>query len=130
MARNRKNQGKAAPSKGQEVDIPEAEQWRIIQESGILKQIPKDPKTTKTADAADGEEDDLSPFAEEVLNSMMLIIPMSFMLLLMDVYVVLCSVLARVLMTRAHRLVHFQYGRQPEYLSIFLNRILPGVPSE
>ncbi|KAM5532426.1 hypothetical protein V8D89_013920 [Ganoderma adspersum] len=110
MARNHKNQSKAASSKGEAIDIPEAEQWRIIQESGILKQIPKDSKTPKTKDEADSEEDDLSPFAEEVLNSMMLIIPMSFMLFLMDV------------------LVHFQYGRHPEYFSIFLDRIAPGVP--
>ncbi|PIL36737.1 hypothetical protein GSI_00426 [Ganoderma sinense ZZ0214-1] len=110
MARNRKNQGKATSSKGEAVEIPEAEQWRIIQESGILKQIPEDSKTAKAEDGGDGEEDDLSPFAEEVLNSMMLIIPMSFMLLLMDI------------------LVHFQYGRQPEYLSLFLNRMLPSVP--
>ena len=86
MAR-RKNQGKASSSKGEPVDIPEAEQWRIIQESGILKQIPKDSKTTKAEDGVDDQGDDLSPFAEEVLNSMMLIIPMSFMLLLMDMYV-------------------------------------------
>lgn len=94
MARNRKNQSKAASSKGEAIDIPEAEQWRIIQESGILKQIPKDSKTSKTEGGADNEEDDLSPFAEEVLNSMMLIIPMSFMLFLMDVCVVFCPVLA------------------------------------
>ncbi|KAI1792949.1 hypothetical protein LXA43DRAFT_299987 [Ganoderma leucocontextum] len=110
MARNRKTQSKAASSNGEPVDIPEAEQWRIIQESGVLKQIAKVSKTTKAEDGVDDEEDGLSPFAEEVFNAMMLIIPMSFMLLLMDV------------------LVHFQYGRQPEYLSIFLNRMVPGVP--
>ena len=130
MARNRKSQSKAASSKADAIDIPEAEQWRIIQESGILKQIPKDSKAPKTEDGADGEEDDLSPFAEEVLNSMMLIIPMSFMLFLMDVCVVFCLVLACVFISERHRLVHFQYGRQPEYLSIFLDRIAPGVPSE
>ena len=96
MARNRKSQSKAASSKGDAIDIPEAEQWRIIQESGILKQIPKDSKAPKTEDGADGEEEDLSPFAEGVLNSMTLIIPMSFMLFLVDVCVVFCLVLASV----------------------------------
>ena len=93
MPRNRKNQSKTPSSKGEAIDIPEAEQWRIIRGSGILKQIPKDSKTSKAGDFADEEEDDLSPFAEEVFNSMMLVIPMSFMLLLMDMCVVLCLIM-------------------------------------
>ncbi|EJF63001.1 hypothetical protein DICSQDRAFT_83823 [Dichomitus squalens LYAD-421 SS1] len=110
MARNRKNHDRPTAKAGQTIDIPEHEQWRIIKESGVLKQIPQDPKSTTVDERAEDEEEGLSPFAEEVFNSMMLVIPMSFMLLLMEI------------------LVHFQYGRQPDYLAIFKDRMLASVP--
>ena len=90
MARNRKNHDKpAAAGKSSVVDISEEEQWRIINETGILKQVPREMKTNKPAPdtQVSDEEEGLSPSAEEVFNSIMLIIPMSFMLLLMEMYV-------------------------------------------
>ena len=96
MARNRKSgtrpsdvpSGNDAPL----LDIPESEQWRIIRESGILKQIPKEGQAAgATQGGADEEPEGLSPFAEEVFNAIMLIIPMSFMLLLMEMYVILSN---------------------------------------
>ncbi|KAH9943040.1 uncharacterized protein BXZ73DRAFT_87476 [Epithele typhae] len=92
------------------VDISESEQWRIIKESGILKQIPTAPDGTPRATEGSDEEGKLSPCAEELFNATMLIIPMSFMLLLMDI------------------LVHHQYGRRPDYWQIFTQRLVPGIP--
>ena len=74
-----------AEPKGPLVNIPEAEQWRIIKESGLLQRIEKEPPTASDAPhREEGEGDGLSPFAEEVFNAIMLIIPMSFMLLMME----------------------------------------------
>ncbi len=92
MARNRKNVSSA--KKQDTIDIPEDEQWRIINESGILKQIPREWNPSRPADqgqevtqGAEGDEEGLSPFAEEVFSAAMLTIPMSFMLLMMEMYV-------------------------------------------
>ena len=88
MARGRKNVSQA--KKKDAVDIPEDEQWRIINETGILKQIPREWNPSRPADqeqkATEGsdEEEGLSPFAEEVFSAAMLAIPMSFMLLMME----------------------------------------------
>ncbi|KAI0773844.1 hypothetical protein C8Q74DRAFT_1368392 [Fomes fomentarius] len=114
MARNRKNRaGATTGGKSSAVDISEEEQWRIINESGILKQVPRDQKPQIPIPDAqlseEEEEEGLSPFAEEVFNAMMLIIPMSFMLLMMEI------------------LVHYQYGRKPDTRDL-LDRMLPGVP--
>lgn len=91
MARNRKGNAKAvsnSENKEPLLNIPESEQWRIIRESGILKQVPKEDSTSNNAqNRADEESEGLSPFAEEMFNAIMLIIPMSFMLLLMEMYV-------------------------------------------
>ncbi|KAI0721907.1 hypothetical protein C8T65DRAFT_734892 [Cerioporus squamosus] len=114
MARNRKNV--SSEKKQDTVDIPEDEQWRIINETGILKQIPRDWNPSRPADqeqkateGAEEEEEGLSPFAEEVFSALMLIVPMSFMLLMMEI------------------LVHYQYGRKPEARDL-VDRMLPGVP--
>ena len=96
MARNRKSGTRPSdvPSRGGAplVDIPESEQWRIIRESGILKQVPKEGQAKDaTQDGAEESSEGLSPFAEEVFNAIMLIIPMSFMLLLMEMYAISLS---------------------------------------
>lgn len=70
------------------VDIPEDEQWRLIQESGVLNKVsdlhptgvpPKSPP--KVAVEEDGP---LTPFEEEMFRAVTLIIPFSFLLLLMN----------------------------------------------
>ena len=89
MVRNRKLNKQAVPeNRPPLVEIPESEQWRIINETGILKQIPVDTQPTGSTQSGEGEEGEgLSPFAEEMFNAIMLIIPMSFMLLLMEMCV-------------------------------------------
>lgn len=74
MARKNAKGVKESPSDQQE--ISEEEQWRIINETGLLKNFPSSPPT-KTA-----EEE--TPFAEEILNAMLLIAPFTFLLVMMD----------------------------------------------
>ena len=88
MSKNSKRPSRQkAPTTPQEplVDIPENEAWRIINETGILKQINEDKQTTPAA--VEDEEGKLSPLTEEIFNAINLIIPHSFLLLMMDMYV-------------------------------------------
>lgn len=71
------------------VEIPEDEQWRLIQESGVLNKVsdlhptgvvpPKSPP-----EVAVEEDGPLTPFEEEMFRAVTLIIPFSFLLLLMN----------------------------------------------
>ncbi|KAI0663013.1 hypothetical protein C8Q70DRAFT_485127 [Cubamyces menziesii] len=106
--RARQQAAASAASKTTAMDIPEEEQWRIIKQSGILEQI---PSTTPKGQTEENEEGDyeISPLADEIFRALYLAIPMSFMLLLMEI------------------LVHYQYGRKPSYDAL-RDRMLPGVP--
>ncbi|KAJ7507713.1 hypothetical protein B0H11DRAFT_2169432 [Mycena galericulata] len=56
------------------IDIPQEEQWRLINESGVLKKVepPSDPAL---------------PLGEELFNALLLITPCSFLLLLMEILI-------------------------------------------
>ncbi|KAL4241584.1 hypothetical protein ABKN59_000170 [Abortiporus biennis] len=114
MTRNRKQgsstkKPKSSSSSPQAplVDIPEAEQWRIIKDSGILNAV-RDPAESSKAKEEE-EEPIFSPLAEEVFSAIALIIPHSFLLLMMDI------------------LVHYQYGRKPLY-GVLAERMITSVP--
>ena len=83
--RARQQAAASAASKTTAMDIPEEEQWRIIKQSGILEQI---PSTTPKGQTEENEEGDyeISPLADEIFRALYLAIPMSFMLLLMEMY--------------------------------------------
>lgn len=77
MARkNAKNTKKTPPS---QPEISEEEQWRIINETGLLKQAQSSSRAARMQEG--GEE---TPFAEEILNAMLLIAPFTFLLIMMD----------------------------------------------
>ena len=61
------------------VELAEDEQWRLINESGILQKV-----STKEEDE---EEEEDYPLAEEIFSAVTLIVPFSFLLLMMDMYV-------------------------------------------
>lgn len=63
-------------------EITEEEQWRIINETGLLKQLPTPPRTSNVQ-----ESEEETPFAEEILNAMLLIAPFTFLLVMMDIAV-------------------------------------------
>jgi hypothetical protein len=75
----RKNAKSTKKSPANQPEISEEEQWRIINETGLLNQLPTFPHTTRTEEA---EEE--TPFAEEILNAMLLIAPFTFLLVMMD----------------------------------------------
>ncbi|KAI0676827.1 hypothetical protein C8Q78DRAFT_1073603 [Trametes maxima] len=108
-ARARQHAAAAAASKSTAVDIPEEEQWRIIKESGILDQLPSENKEKQGVSEDEDEDYEISPLADEIFRALYLVIPMSFMLLLMEI------------------LVHYQYGRKPPFDAL-RDRMLPGVP--
>ena len=78
MAKLKKRRPSQVPETDQKplVGITEADQWRIIKETGIL-----DRAQTSTAAA---EEQLLSPLTEEIFAALALIIPHSFLLLMME----------------------------------------------
>ncbi|KAH8999293.1 hypothetical protein EDB92DRAFT_1833448 [Lactarius akahatsu] len=94
------------------VQISEEEQLRLIEQTGILKEIPASGQRHEASSAtprADVDDDDDYPLAEEIFVATTLLIPMSFLLLMMYI------------------LVHFQYGQQPSW-DIITNRMLSSVP--
>lgn len=76
MARKNTKGTKKSPSP--QPEIPEQEQWRIINETGLLKQLPGSPRHVTQ------EEQEETPFAEEILNALLLIAPFTFLLVMMD----------------------------------------------
>ena len=72
-------------------DIPEDEQWRLIEQSGILKHVPRqevgsntDEDKTQHQEDTEDEESICSPLMEEIFNSILLIIPFTSLYIMMD----------------------------------------------
>ncbi|KAF9263490.1 hypothetical protein L218DRAFT_317058 [Marasmius fiardii PR-910] len=97
--REKSQKSESASPKG---EIPEDEQWRLIDQSGILKKIPQAPKQKTLL-----EEE--APFANEILDATMYIIPLSTLLLIMDI------------------LIHNQYNEYPP-LTEFAGRMASRFP--
>lgn len=92
MGRNRKERRqKLAEEKEEEeessdsggLELTEEEQWRLVNETGILKKLAAEPSRPAPR-PSDEDEEDVSPFAEEIFQTTCFAIPMSFMLLLME----------------------------------------------
>lgn len=78
-------------------DIPPEEQWRLVNDSGILDGL--DAKNTRILRRGDDEDTDSligddepleeasGDLADEVFHAILLIVPMSFIYILMDMYV-------------------------------------------
>jgi len=89
------------------IDITEDEQWRLINQSGIL-QNPALVQESRVESTEDVEEEEIS-LCDEIFNAVMLIIPFSSLLLLMEI------------------LIHQQYGKSAS-LEVLMDRMLSGVP--
>lgn len=87
MGKNKRPSKQKAAAEPQEplIDMSEQEQWRIINESGILNKITKDEQPV-AASVEEEEEGKLSPLTEEMFAAINLIIPHSFLLMMMDMY--------------------------------------------
>jgi hypothetical protein len=86
MAKRRK-EGTHAKQSPPLVQFSEEEQLRLIEQTGILKEIPvsgQKPEASSTIPQASVEEEEEEyPLAEEVFAATTLLIPMSFLLLMM-----------------------------------------------
>ncbi|KAL0570755.1 hypothetical protein V5O48_011198 [Marasmius crinis-equi] len=105
MNRRQRRQEKAAQqaeSTPAQTEIPEEEQWRLINDSGVLQKISQEPKQKTLL-----EEE--APLANEILDATMYIIPLVSLLLILDI------------------LIHNQYGIYPPLME-FAERMATGGP--
>jgi hypothetical protein len=79
-------QRKSQPEPG--LEIPEDEQWRLINSTGVLKQAV--PSTPAAADSEKGIS-----LADEIFNATLLITPFSFLLIMMEMCVVFSVLILR-----------------------------------
>ncbi|EDR12823.1 uncharacterized protein LACBIDRAFT_323583 [Laccaria bicolor S238N-H82] len=88
------------------IKLSEDEQWRLINQSGVLKSLSQEGDLSSPPISAD---DEATPLGDEVFNALLLIIPFSFLLLMMEI------------------LILHQYGKNAS-LSAIMDRMIPGVP--
>ena len=79
-----KKRVKATSSTSSNLDIPEDEQWRLINESGILKTASEAAMPVPLAQTSKTVS-----LAEEVADAFLYITPFSFLLLMMEMYIYL-----------------------------------------
>lgn len=113
------------------IEIDEEEQWRIINESGILNN-----PALKTGSLSPGqttavqEVNEEMTLGDEIFNALLLIIPFSSLLLLFEVYVFYNANTCP--MTRAKHyfcsLIRHQYGKRAS-MEVIMDRMVPGIPS-
>lgn len=88
MAKKRKQARTQQGADGE--SIPEEEQWRIIEQTGVLKNIPRKPSPQipqRTQSIDDSDDDYGISFCDELFNSALLVIPFSSLYIMMDMYV-------------------------------------------
>lgn len=67
------------------IEISDEEQWRLINESGVLKKISRSEQITPSSLA--NEEEENSTFGEQLLNTILYVVPFSFLLMMMEMCV-------------------------------------------
>lgn len=82
MAKTRKNAAKASPD-GAHDEIPEEEQWRLVRESGVLGKVAVDADA-KVSKSLEPDHDDTGGLAEEIFGATVIIMPMTFFLIMME----------------------------------------------
>jgi len=107
MPPRRRTAAKSKAQSSNNAEIPEDEQWRLIRESGLLQQIPQETQQETPVETDDDDEE--NSIFDEIFSAILLIIPFSFLLIMMEI------------------LVHQQYG-QPTSLKNMFDRLLSGVP--
>lgn len=81
MAKKRQTTQPAQPTPVQKplVEISEDEQWRLIEQTGVLRKISDTRKPVETADNVEP-----LPLADEIFNAIVFIMPLTFFLIMMD----------------------------------------------
>ncbi|KAG2135918.1 uncharacterized protein EDB93DRAFT_796751 [Suillus bovinus] len=103
MARKRQTT-ETTPEQKPLVEISEDEQWRLIEQTGVLRKISDTRKPGETTDDVER-----LPLADEIFNAVVFIMPLTFFLIMMDI------------------LIHQQYARQPTASEI-AGRLLTNFP--
>ncbi|TFL05684.1 hypothetical protein BDV98DRAFT_229973 [Pterulicium gracile] len=113
MPSKKKAGSKTAAAPTQPIEISEEEQWRLINESGILNQVPQgiSPSTLYPPSEAQvaAQSPPESSFCDEIFNAALLVIPFSSMFLLMEI------------------LIHQQYAKEVTVKSL-AERLGPAIP--
>ncbi len=79
------------------IQLSEEEQWRLINESGVLHQVAAAEGAPSSEGMKQSKEED-SPLAEEIFDAVVLIIPFTFLLVMMEMCVGLfCYLLPNIL---------------------------------
>ena len=113
-------------------EIPEDEQWRIIEQSGVLKNIPREEIDTQERPrvevASDVDDALCSPLCEEIFNAILFIFPFSSLYVMMDMYVLILFSDYLIHLPRSDSLAHRQYAQPNPPVRILGNLItnLPG----
>ena len=84
MAKTRKNATATPTAQEPLVDISEADQWRIIRESGVLNKVTSSAVPNSKEQEEENEEELLSPLTQEIFAAMALVIPFCSLLLVME----------------------------------------------
>ncbi|PBL02495.1 hypothetical protein ARMGADRAFT_891609, partial [Armillaria gallica] len=90
------------------IQLSEEEQWRLINESGVLHQVAAAEGAPSSEGMKQSKEEE-SPLAEEIFDAVVLIIPFTFLLVMMEI------------------LIHQQYGKVAT-LKILTDKLISGVP--
>jgi hypothetical protein len=121
-----RHRNEAGQKPSEELKLPKEEQWRLINESGVLGKLsgagPHDGNLANVEESI--------PLADEIFNATLLVIPFSFLLLMFEMYV-LSSIWNAIKLRYCMviRLIQHQYARQPS-LRDLADRMVPSVPSE
>lgn len=81
MAKTRKNASKATSDDLQDIKISEEEQWRLVRESGVLSKV---AVNTDAKESKSEPDDGPGALAEEIFDAAIIIMPMTFFLILME----------------------------------------------
>jgi hypothetical protein len=89
MSRNRKSKPTSPTEQKPLIEISEEEKWRLIRESGLLERFKDSDQSPLTSSPAPThpeleEHDGPSPLVEEFFNALMIIMPHTFFLIMMD----------------------------------------------
>ncbi|KAF9226469.1 hypothetical protein BS17DRAFT_697565 [Gyrodon lividus] len=95
MSKNRKNKCGSPAEKKPLIEIPEEEKWRLIRESGLLDSVNTPYQRTLASTSTPEVDDGPPPLLEEIFNALVIIMPHTFFLIMMDI------------------LIHHQYAKQP-----------------
>jgi len=115
------------------IEISDDETRRLINQSGILDSQPAALESPSVMTLRPGEVvpevlAEATPLSDEIFNAILLIMPFSAILLLMEMYLYVLSDVAYFSNCCSGSLIRQQYGKTASF-EIIMDRMIPGVPS-